>query len=218
MECKVVHVETNSEEWDDLRACRITASRFGDVCAKPDSARYTTYRRHITLELLGHRHVDEEEPWFQHGREMEPRGLSRAEYKYGWDIDHDTFLIHPKYDFIGASPDGLIRTGGQYAEGMEMKSRKLYKNYRDAILRAKKGDDMGDRRQCVDPSHRWQVQGCMWLTGWDYWWYVNYYEDKDGTHKLGRVAIPRDQALIDKIEEWCLIFMKECYDNASLAG
>jgi hypothetical protein len=60
----------------------------------------------------------------------------------------------------------------------------------------------------------------MWLTGFNYWWYVNYYigDDLDGgmTQKIHRIAVPRDQKMIDKMEAACLTFMTECYDRAGL--
>ena len=56
----------------------------------------------------------------------------------------------------------------------------------------------------------------MWLTGLDHWWYVNYYESKQGDVRIGRAPVPRDQKLIDQMEEWCVTFMTEVYEAAGL--
>lgn len=218
MDCKIVKVEQGTEEWDALRRCRLTASRVVDVMAKKDTDRYQDYKRQKTLELLGHISVEDNPEWFRHGRELEPVALSRYEYKYNVTIDHNVFLIHSKHDWMSCSPDGLVVVDGEYTQGVEMKCRKLYKNYRDAILRNKKYAAKGDLASCVEPGYRWQLQASMWITGWDHWFYTNYYQDPaTGKWRLGRVAIPRDQALIDKIEMACMEFMMECYEAAGLA-
>jgi hypothetical protein len=225
LNCRVIECDqdTNTEQWDKLRSGRITASRIADVVAKPDTKRYKQYKREITFELLGHSNQEKSPEWYRHGREMEPRGLARSEYKYGWELDRNVFLIHPEYDWLGCSPDSLIVTQGQYSGGVEMKARKLYKNYREAIQRYKDHAD-GDRTKMVEPLYAWQIQTAMWITGLDHWWYLNYYEVRNehghptGEYKLGRAPIPRDEVMIERIEEACLNFMHECYDNAALGG
>ena len=213
MDCRVVQVTQGSDEWDALRRCRITASRLGDVMAKPTTKRYQHYRSRIVCELLGMDFTDPEDEWFAHGRAMEPRALAAYAWKYQQPITHDVFLVHPEYDWLGASPDFLT---SDYAEGGEIKSRLLFKNYRaarnDALSRAAKG------MSPVAPEYRFQVQGCMWLTGFDSWWYVNYYENaEDGRRKLHRIAVQRDDDLIAQMDRRCRTFMQECYELAGLA-
>ena len=221
MDCRVIKVEQGTDEWDALRRARVTASRIGDVMAKPHTKRHKGYKREVTLELLGHTEVEESPEWFRHGREMEPRALSRYEFKHDVVMDHDVFLIHKDYDWMSVSPDGLTIVGDSYAEGVEVKCRKLYKEFRAARDRILKFKDV-DMLKCIDPSYRFQVQAAMWLTGWDHWWYVNYYEVKNnhghatGDWKLQRVPIPRDQNLIDQIELACMNFYHECCENACL--
>lgn len=215
MDCRIVTVEQGTDEWLDLRRGRITASHLGDVLAKPNTKRYQKYMRQIVLELLGEVNVEEAPEWARHGRENEPRALKGYEWKYGVDVEHDVFLIHKKYDFISCSPDGLHLPN--YNEGMEVKCRALYKNYRAARSHAELNKG---KPTCAPPQYRPQIQGGMWLTGFNYWWYVNYYigDDLDGgmTQKIHRQKVPRDQVLIDKMEIACIEFMKECYDRAGL--
>lgn len=218
MDCKLIHVQQDTDEWYALRRTRITASRLADVMAKPGTKRYDGYMNEITLELLGHTEVEESPEWFRHGREMEPNALRLYGLRYKKEILHDCFLVHKDYDWLGASPDILESEGGENPDaGGEVKCRKLYKNYRDAIARGRKFHEAGNPLGIPEPGYRFQIQGGMWLTGFDYWWYVNYYEDKHGDVRIGRARIPRDQALIDQMEERCLAFMKECYERAGLA-
>ena len=202
MDCEIIQVEQRSDEWDALRRCRITASRLGDVMAKPTTLRYKRLQQKLILELTGKVYIDEEEVWFAHGKQMEPRAVGAMEWKYGWRVVNDIFLIHHKYDWFGCSPDGMIN---DYREGLEVKSRSVYQQYMKA------------REKGVEPAHRFQIQGAMWMTGLPMWWYLNYYENpKDGTRKLSRVAVERDDALIEKMETRCVEFMDEVYQLAGL--
>ena len=215
MDCRIVTAEQGTDEWLDLRRGRITASHLGDVLAAPKTKRYQKYMRQVVLELLGETNVEESPEWARHGRENEPKALKGYEWKYEVDIEHDIFLVHKKYDWLSCSPDFLVLP--DYKEGGEIKCRALYKNYR--IERAKAENNKG-KPTCVPASNRPQIQGAMWLTGFKYWWYVNYYigDDLDGgmTQKIHRIACPRDQKLIDKMEKACIGFMTECYDRAGL--
>lgn len=215
MDCRIVTVEQGTDEWLDLRRGRITASRLGDVCAKPTTKRYQKYMKEIVLELLGHTHVEDAPEWARHGKENEPRALAGYKFKYDVDIEHDIFLIHKKYDWLSCSPDLLHLP--DYDQGGEVKCRALYKNYRAARAYAENGKG---KPTCVPAEYRHQIQGAMWITGFKFWWYINYYigDDLDGgiAQKIHRVACPRDPKLIKTMEEKCVSFMREAYDRAGL--
>lgn len=215
MDCQIVKVKPNTEQWDALRRCRITCSRLGDVMAKPTTKRYKQYQKELVLELLGHVAVEENPEWFAHGREMEPRAIAAYEFKTGVDVDHDVFLIHKDYDWLSCSPDGL--TLPDYEDGLEFKCRRLYKNYRHYAQLCRHFE--GKTNACP-PENRHQVQGAMMVTGQDRWGYVNYYEgqDLDGKQlrKLSHVWIPRDEKLISDMEVRCLEFIKEVYELAGV--
>ena len=217
MDCKIIMIEQSSDEWLDLRRCRITASRMADVMAKPDTKRYIKYRQEKVLELLGHKHVEETPEWAIAGKENESYALAGYEYKYDVEIEHNVFLISKKYDWLGCSPDFL--TLPDYDSGGEMKIRKLYKNYRRFRRDAENYEGMA---QCIPACDRHQVQGAMWLTGFKFWWYVNYYigDDLEGgtAQKIHRVRVLRDQTLIDAMEVRCIEFMTDVYERAGVAA
>jgi len=216
VDCRIVRVEQGTDEWLDLRRTRITASRLADVCAKKDSKRYLQYRDEKVKELLGHKQVEETPEWANHGKENEPQAL--AGYEYIWDVavDHNLFLIHNEYDWLSASPDLMHLP--DYDEGGEIKCRALYKNYRKEVKEAHR--HKGTIR-CCPAANRHQVQGTMWITGFNFWWFINYYIGSDlkggQAQKIHRVAVPRDQELINLMEVRCLEFMKDVYERAGLA-
>ena len=217
MDCRIIQVAQPSDEWLDLRRTRITASRLADVMAKKDTKRYRQYQSEKIKELCGFKGVEESPEWAAHGKENEPRALAGYELKYDVDVEHNLFLISKKYPWLAASPDLMHLPS--YNDGGEIKCRALYKNFRQ--FRRLAADYEGTTRACP-ASDRHQVQGAMWLTGFKYWYYVNYYigDDLEGglVQKVHRVAIPRDQKFIDKMETRCVEFMTECFQEAGLAA
>ena len=183
--------------------------------AKPTTKRYTQYRREKVLELLGHKQVEKTPEWASHGKENEPRALKGYAWRYETAIEHNVFLIHKKYDWLSCSPDLLHLPA--YDEGGEIKCRELFKNYKKFKAEAEKWK--GTHR-CIPASDRHQVQGAMWLTGFKYWWYINFYigSDLEGgqAQKIHRVACPRNPEFIKQMEAKCLEFMKDCYERAEL--
>jgi hypothetical protein len=215
MDCRIISVEQGSDEWLDLRRNRITCSRLADVMAKPSTKRYKQYQSEKIKEMLGYRHVEESPEWARHGREHEPRAIGAYEWRYELDVEHDIFLVSDKYDWLGGSPDLLHLP--DYDDGGEIKCRALYKNYRKYRNLAEQFE--GTTRACP-AENRHQVQGFMMLTGFDRWAFINYYigTNLEGgiAQKLHRAWIPRDDKLIETMEERAKIFIAECYAEAGL--
>ena len=218
MDCKVIHVQQGSDEWLDLRRCRITASKLGTVMSKPSTEGYQKLQRLIAQELNGFSPVEEDAPWFAHGKEQEPRALGLYQWTYDVDIEHDVFLVHREHDWFGCSPDLLHKP--ELEIGGELKCRAMYKTYLKHVALADKME-LQDATRAVPAAERFQVQGAMWITGFDEWYFINYYEgpDYDGSEsrEIHRVVIPRDQDLIDRMELRCLAFIRECYEMAGMS-
>ena len=215
MDCRIVTVEQGSDEWLALRRNRVTCSRLADVMAKPTTKRYQQYQREKIQEMLGYHNVEETPEWAHHGKLNEPRAIGAYEWQNNIDVEHDIFLISDKYDWLAGSPDLLHLP--DYDDGGEIKCRALYKNYRKYRALAEKYE--GTTRACP-AENRHQVQGHMMLTGFPRWGFINYYigTDLDGgmVQKLHHVWIPRDDKLIAQMEERCVEFMHECYEEAGL--
>jgi len=218
MDCRLIKVEQGSDEWLDLRRTRITCSRLADVMGGKKTKRYTGYLEEKAKELCGHKGVEKTPEWAEHGKENEGRALAGYEKKYEVEVEHNIFLISNKYDWLSCSPDMLHLPN--YDEGGEVKCRAMFKNYKAERQHAE--DHKGSTNACPAPN-RHQVQGAMWLTGFDHWWFINYYIGKipdsmGGGHaeKIHRVSIPRSQDFIDKMEARCLEFMTEAYAKAGL--
>jgi hypothetical protein len=183
---------------------------------KIQTKRYAQYQREKVREMLGHREQQEETPqWAAHGKEHEPRAIGAYEWRYELDIEHNVFLVSNKYDWLAGSPDMLHKP--KFDDGLEIKCRALYKNYKKYRDLAEKHE--GTAKACP-PENRHQVQGFNMLTGFNRWGYVNYYigSNLEGgiAQKLHRVWIPRDNTLIAQMEERAKRFIEECYKEAGL--
>lgn len=195
-------MEQRTPEWKAFRRPRITASRFGDVLAKPTTKRYRGYQEDIIDAILGVPEMPEDDkPWFHHGIAWESEGLADYEWRRflaGDDITVETIgvIVHPKYDFISCSPDGFF-VEPDAKVGVELKSRKSLKQHRRAS-------------GVLPPEHKPQVQGCLWITGWEAWEFISFYKNVELKKTLcGWVRVPPDLDYHKKLEEACIKFWEE---------
>ena len=188
-----------STEWAHARRGKITASRFGDVLASPETKRYQGYLQEVVDGLRGVPDFDDwEKPWFRHGRQWED--AARGEYEWSRDVSviQVGFLTHPKYDFIGCSPDGLVEKSWDKG-GVEIKAHKS----RPAF------DKVGEN---LPAQHKPQVQGCLWITGRDWWDFFSFYQDQN-ERVSKRLQITPDKDYINMLEQMCLRFWVEVQEQ-----
>ena len=105
-------MEQRTEEWFAARLGKVTASRVADVIAKTKSG-YSTSRDNYMAQLVCERLTGKQGESFtnsamQWGTETEP--LARSAYEASTDImvEELGFVLHPKIEQAGASPDGLV--------------------------------------------------------------------------------------------------------------
>jgi putative phage-type endonuclease len=105
-------MEQRSPEWFAARLGKVTASRVADVIAKTKSG-YSTSRDNYMAQLVCERMTGTQGDSFtnaamQWGTDQEP--LARAAYEATQNVlvDETGFVIHPRIQEAGASPDGLV--------------------------------------------------------------------------------------------------------------
>ena len=183
-------MEQRDEQWHSERAVRITASRFGDVLANPNTKRYRYYMDDIIDALHGFKKFPKETPWFDHGTAWEAEARGEYAWKMDCDVDVPALIVHPKYDFISYSPDGHIGTEG----GLEIKCHKSLKEFR----KSEKG---------MPSNHKPQVQGSLWISGYEQCDFVSYYRNFDGTKRLIHIhPVEPDLKYHKRLESACLDF------------
>jgi|GEM_PF-2398455 len=191
----------NSPEWFEARKKRITASRFGDVLASPTTKRYQSYQRDIVNNILGVPDFGEDsKPWFKHGAEME----SEARARYEWhmlstgrivDVKEVAMIVHPKYNFISCSPDGVIYPD----KGIEIKSRISHKSHLQSI------------KSGLPSNYKPQVLGSLWVSGFREWDFISFFRDPDGLidDDLNVTTIYPNEKYFKRLEDACLRFWEE---------
>lgn len=107
-----------SPEWLQARVGRITASRIKDVCAQGKGSAPSVTREAYMGELIAERltglsagdtytNAD-----MQRGTDLEP--LARAAYETATRrmVDEVGLVLHPRNEWFGASPDGVVGDDG----------------------------------------------------------------------------------------------------------
>jgi hypothetical protein len=164
---KIYQCAQGSPEWHAARAGCITASMFETARAKlktgPNKGQPTSaaldYAFTLAIERISGEPLNEGfETWsMRRGHELEPEARMEHEMKTGLIVMEAGFVTTDDGAF-GASADGLVGENG----GAE------YKCFVDpAKLRSFHIDN--DASGIFD-----QVQGCMWVTGRD-WWHIGLY-------------------------------------------
>jgi hypothetical protein len=163
--CRVLSCAQGSPEWHLARAGVVTASMFrvargrylrnGDGYKTGDfKAEAKNYAFALAVERISGQPLDETfETWaMQRGHELEPEARREHEIQCGEVVYRAGFVVTEDGKF-GASADGLIGSEG----GSEYKCLVSPLALRSILID-------GDFSKYHD-----QVQGCMWLTGRQWW-------------------------------------------------
>lgn len=185
---EILSCEQGSIDWHRARLGIPTASRFADILAKGDGKMRARYLRDLAGEI--------------YTGEPDTEGFTNAHMERGklWEADareHYAFTndVEPQQvGFIrngraGASPDSLIGEAG----GLEIKTALRHIQ----IERLQRGG--------MPPEHKAQVQGCLWITGREWWDFMSY---APGLPPL-IVRVPRDEAYIDQLTKAVDAFNEE---------
>lgn len=184
--------EQRSPEWYATRAGKLTASRFVDVMGT--KAARARYMREIVFERLAgvpkHSVGSKSMNW---GQEIEPFSLEAFELQTGKIVTPAEFITHPRYPFIGCSPDGLIGAD----EGLEMKAPHDEAVHIETWLSG------------MPKDHAPQVQGSMFVTGRAAWWFTSYDPRQGERFRLYVERIKRDEKYIADLAAGLLQFQAE---------
>lgn len=159
---RVVNVPQGSDEWKRQRAGRFTASRIADLLARTKSG-YSASRKNYLAELLIERMTSEPTEHFvsaemRRGTELEPDARSMYEFQADVTVEQVGFVLHPAFDFAGASPDGLVGDHG----GVEIKCPNTATHI-ETLTTGK-----------IKHNYWCQMQWCMECTQRDWWDFVSY--------------------------------------------
>ena len=190
-------IEQGSEEWFAQRLGKITASRVADVLAKTGSGPAAS-RKNYMMELLCQRLTGSREEGFtsaamQRGIDLEPLARSAYEVATGRVVQEAGFIVHPEYEGIGASPDGLVADDGL----IEIKCP----NTAQHVDCLRKGEP--------DKKYWWQMQCQMACTGRAWCDFVSFDDRMPEPLQLFYVRVERSDEAISEMIDDCLEFLGE---------
>jgi len=109
-------IAQGSDEWRQQRCGMLTASRIGDIRARIKSG-WGASRANLLAQLVCERLTGKPVESFEsvdmrRGTELEPLARAAYEARTGYMVERAEFTIHPMFEWLGASPDGLIGADG----------------------------------------------------------------------------------------------------------
>lgn len=156
-----------SEEWLAIRRGIVTASTVGQLLTATGRPASNDTSRRLTLSLVAERITGETEPtWMNddmlrgHLEEPIARDMYAEHFADGEPVTTTGFQIRDDWGFsLGASPDGLVGDHG----GLEVKAPRA-KAHLATILSGE-----------VPAQHMAQIQGCLLVSGREWWDFCSYY-------------------------------------------
>ena len=175
--------EQGSPEWLASRLGRPSASMFGKLVT--GSGKPSGSAESYINEMIAERLTGRSKPFFtnehmERGNFLEPEARQAYEFITDFEVVETGFILDDSQEF-GCSPDGLVANDG----GLEIKcpSDSVHVSY----LRAGK----------VPAKYYQQVQGCMMITGREWWDFMSYHPEMP--HLL--VRMKRNEKFIKAMAE-----------------
>jgi putative phage-type endonuclease len=182
----ILNDEQGSPEWLASRLGRPSASMFSNLITT--SGKPSSSAKKYIAEMVAERLTGRSKPFYtnehmERGNFLEPEAREAYEFITDFEVVETGFILDDSEEF-GCSPDGLVSTDG----GLEIKcpSDSVHVSY----LRAGK----------VPAKYYQQVQGCMWITGRDWWDFMSYHPEMP--HLLVRAR--RNEKFIEAMAEQVL--------------
>ncbi len=175
--------EQGSPEWLASRLGRPSASMFGKLIT--GSGKPSSSAESYINEMIGERLTGRSKPFYtnehmERGNALEPEAREAYEFITDYEVVETGFILDDSEEF-GCSPDGLVGEQG----GLEIKcpSTGVHVSYL--------------RKGVVPAKYYQQVQGCMWITGRDWWDFMSYHPEMP--HLLVRAR--RNEKFIEAMAE-----------------
>lgn len=183
-------IEQGSNEWLKLRAGKFTGSKFADVLARNKRTGEPLKAYHdliwdIVVERMTGEPVEGPSGYaLQWGSDVESFAREAYELETGNAVTESGFILHPDFEFVGCSPDGLIGDD----KGLEMKCPRSSAVHLERFVSG------------VPDEYIPQIQGCMWVTGRTSWDFVSYDPRMPESHRILIINVLRDDDYIAILE------------------
>lgn len=115
---RVLNIEQNSEQWEQIRKGKITGSKLNDIVVKRGDGEKMGFYELIAERLS----VDSEvENPMERGHRLEDEARQEFVKRTGKEVQTNVMCFSDMNENIAVSPDGLIEDEGRYTEAVEIK-------------------------------------------------------------------------------------------------
>jgi predicted phage-related endonuclease len=180
---RIASGEQGGGSWLNARCGKISASGIQHILAKGRGGKESLTRIAYRNQLISERLTGVLSHGYQ-ACEMELPARCMYEITTGTFVDQVGFILHPKWDFAGASPDGLIDEDG----GLEIKC------YASAV------HEQWVRGDKVPNAHVAQMMWNMVCTGRKWWDFCSYDPRQDEGQQLFIRRLEFDEAKAASLE------------------
>ena len=180
---RISNYEQGSQEWLESRLGRPTASNFGKLLTptgKLSSSADAYINELIAQRITGELPEFYTNPTMERGNELEPHAKAAYEFTHDVEVVEVGLCLHDTLE-CGASPDGLVGDDG----GIEIKCPLPHTHV--SYLRDGK----------IPSKYIPQVQGCLWITGREWWDFMSYHPAMEDLI----VRVYRDEAYIKALAD-----------------
>lgn len=186
-----------SPEWFAIRAGKVTASRISDLTARTKTG-WGASRANYAAQLVAERLTGEPGETFQNaamkwGTDTEPHARAAYEFQTDATVDEVGFIVHPRIELSGASPDGCVGDAGL----VEIKCPNTATHI-DTLL----GREVPSK---YIPQIQWQLA----CTGRAWCDFVCFDPRMPEAMRLFVRRVPRDDAMIAELEKQVVEFLSE---------
>lgn len=191
------------EQWFRDKAGKFSGSRFGALMAKGRGGAPSKMRANLITQLAIERIMGTCAPTYSNqnmedGIATEPEALEAYEDHELVVVQRVDFVQHPKFDFVGCSPDGTIGDDGL----VQIKSRVAWAVHYECLRFGSHAHD-----------NRWQLQGELWVTGRAWNDVTSYCGDFPPGLQLAIVRVERDEKAIEALETECVAANQEVIEQ-----
>jgi hypothetical protein len=180
-----------SPEWFQIKLGIVSAGSFAKVLAKGQGKSRNGYMLKLAAEILtGERRDTYQDQDMIRGTKQEPQARKEYEFVTGNSVDQIGFC---KRGWVGASPDGLVG----YEGGIEIKS---------VIPEVQIETVIANR---VPPSHKAQIQGCLFVCDCAWWDFVSYSPLLKSKNYIFIKRMFRDEDYISTLQVELIKFLRE---------